>query len=596
MTTEKHYYTDEKNAQIVIALLKAHGIRKVVANPGTTNLPFVGSVQNDPWFQVYSGIDERHSAYMAVGMAAESGEPVVLSCTGATASRNYFPALTEAYYRKLPILALTSIHHLNDAGNLTPQMLDRKNQPGDTVRHSLQCPVPHSRQEIADCVSNVNKAILELFRHGGGPVHINLETERTFTFNTEALPTVRVIRRVSPFQAKWPIIEPNWKVAIWATCHKRFSHDEISVMERFVKAHNAVVLTDKTSSTYCGLGAVGSRLLMLQRGWAANEGFQDLLPDLVIQIGEVPGDYSAMGIAGRAKQFWRVSEDGEARDLFHKLTYVFEMPEPVFFQHYAEGAERTLEYATLWNEATDGLQKKLPELPFGNIWIASQLHDRLPKGSEIHLGILNSLRSWNMFPLPEGVTSASNVGGFGIDGCISTLIGASLASPQKLFFGIFGDLAFFYDLNALGNRHIGKNLRLLVVNNGCGAEFTLSVHPASQFGEQTLDYLAAGHHFGNGSRTLVKHYAEDLGFRYLSASSKEEFLAGREEFLSAEGNKPVLFECFTTPKDESDALEAVKSIEIPPPAPIEKHHRSLAGMVKSAVPQRVKNAIKELVK
>ena len=97
MSEQKHYYTDEKNAQIVIALLKANGIRKVIANPGTTNISFVGSVQNDPWFQVYSGIDERHSAYMAVGMAAESGEPVVLSCTGATASRNYYSALTEAY-------------------------------------------------------------------------------------------------------------------------------------------------------------------------------------------------------------------------------------------------------------------------------------------------------------------------------------------------------------------------------------------------------------------------------------------------------------------------------------------------------------------
>lgn len=70
---KKHYYTDERNAQIVIALLKAHGIRKVIANPGTTNIAFVGSVQNDPWFQVFSGVDERHSSYMAVGMAAESG-------------------------------------------------------------------------------------------------------------------------------------------------------------------------------------------------------------------------------------------------------------------------------------------------------------------------------------------------------------------------------------------------------------------------------------------------------------------------------------------------------------------------------------------
>ena len=101
-------YSNEKNVLLMVALLKAHGIRKVVASPGTTNITFVASLTHDPFFQVYSSVDERSAAYMACGMADESGEPVVISCTGATASRNYFPGLTEAYYRKLPILAITS--------------------------------------------------------------------------------------------------------------------------------------------------------------------------------------------------------------------------------------------------------------------------------------------------------------------------------------------------------------------------------------------------------------------------------------------------------------------------------------------------------
>ena len=105
---EKKYYTSEKNVQILLALLKAHGIRKIIASPGATNVCFVGSCQSDSWFELYSSVDERSAAYMACGLAAESGEPVVLSCTGSTASRNYLPGLTEAYYRKLPVLAVTS--------------------------------------------------------------------------------------------------------------------------------------------------------------------------------------------------------------------------------------------------------------------------------------------------------------------------------------------------------------------------------------------------------------------------------------------------------------------------------------------------------
>ena len=79
---DRKYYTNERSQQIVIALLKAHGIRKVVASPGTTNITLVGSRQQDPYFEMYSSVDERSAAYIACGLAAESGEPVVLSCTG----------------------------------------------------------------------------------------------------------------------------------------------------------------------------------------------------------------------------------------------------------------------------------------------------------------------------------------------------------------------------------------------------------------------------------------------------------------------------------------------------------------------------------
>ena len=71
MTAGK-YYTDEQNAQIVIALLKGHGIRKVVASPGATNIPITGSIQNDPFFEVWSAPDERSAAYIACGLAAAS--------------------------------------------------------------------------------------------------------------------------------------------------------------------------------------------------------------------------------------------------------------------------------------------------------------------------------------------------------------------------------------------------------------------------------------------------------------------------------------------------------------------------------------------
>ena len=81
-------YTTERNNQIMIELLKKYNIKKIIASPGATNVSFIASVQSDPFFEIYSCVDERSAAYMACGMSEESGEPVVISCAGATASRN----------------------------------------------------------------------------------------------------------------------------------------------------------------------------------------------------------------------------------------------------------------------------------------------------------------------------------------------------------------------------------------------------------------------------------------------------------------------------------------------------------------------------
>lgn len=137
----EHYYTSERNAQIVISLMKAHGIRKVIASPGTTNICFIASIQNDPYFEIYSAPEECSAAYIACGMAAECGEPVAISCTGATASRNYMPGLTEAYYRKLPILAITSSRRNYRIGHNFDQVTDRTTLPRDVVKLSVQMPL-----------------------------------------------------------------------------------------------------------------------------------------------------------------------------------------------------------------------------------------------------------------------------------------------------------------------------------------------------------------------------------------------------------------------------------------------------------------------
>lgn len=548
----KTFYTAERDAQILIQLMKDHGIKKIVASPGSTNICFVASVQQDPFFEIYSSIDERSAAYMACGLAAESGEPVAISCTGATASRNYMPGLTEAYYRHLPVLAITSTQSIERLGHNIPQVVDRTVVPNDLVYLSCRLPMVTNEETEWSCVVKVNKALLELKRNGGGPVHIDLTTEYNTDFSIKELPSVRKIERYMPGD-NFPKIK-NERIAIFVGSHSQWNGKLVESVEKFCEAYNAVVLCDHTSN-YWG----NYRILPNALCGQINNRTECAEIDILIHIGEMSGCYLNIS----PKNVWKVHKDGELKDTFRKLENVFEMDENIFFEQYIRGVEpKNTTYYEAWKEECEKLSNNMPEIPFSNVWVAEQLSSKLPQNSVLHFGILNSLRSWNYFEITKGINGYCNVGGFGIDGCVSSLIGASLANRNRLYFGIVGDLAFFYDMNSLGNRHIASNVRLIIVNNGRGSEFRNSINWGSMFGDDTDEYISAARHFGNQSNVLVRHYAEDLGFEYLSASNKKEFEEESIRFLRTEiRDKPIVFELFTTPENESEALEKIVNIE-----------------------------------
>ena len=585
-------YTDARNAQLVIALLKEYGIRNIIASPGTTNVPFVYSVQNDSFFNIYSAIDERSAAYMACGLAAESGEPVVLSCTGATASRDYMPGLTEAFYRKLPVLALTSMHFTEDIGNLSTQILDRSVIPNDIARYHTSLEMIENERMAKDEELRINIALSELTRDGGGPVAVQLITDGNYTFSATSLPKVNRINRFLPEKiSEWPELPDNAKIAVLLGVHRTFSATESEMLEHFVETHDAVVFSD-ISSGYHGKFAFGSALACIQlQNNPIRSAFE---PDLVIHVGEMTGDYNTMGfLTGLNCPVWRVSLDGEFRQHFARLENVFQCSIEFFFSHYASNKHVESGYRTKWENYDIQLRKRMPEFPFSNIWMAQQLHSMISAGSIVHPAILSSLSSWDYFPLPKDVRSSANVGGFGIDGCTSALIGASLSS-HELCFCITGDLAFFYDMNSLGCREIGPNLRILLINNGLGMTFKLSNHVGSQIGPSANIFIAAeGHNAAaksvTGNQSPARAWAESLGFKYLSASSKEEFNAVKDIFTSKDSEAPILFECFTHEEDERTARDLIDSIDSRTDSKTQ-----LKKTIKKVLPKSVIDSLKSL--
>ncbi len=575
-----HFYCNDKATQMLLVLLKENKIKRIVASPGTGNMPFVASVQQDSFFEVYSCVDERSAAYMACGMVWESGEPVVLSCTGATASRNYFSALTEAFYRKLPILVVTASQRSCNEGQLITQYINRTLQPTDTVCLSVQIPAIKDTEDIWDCNVKLNRCVLELFRQRQ-PVHINMEGRYDLKFDVKTIPATRVIKRFYQGNA-FPVLPKSKRIAFVVGAHVPFDKELTEIMDAFCQRYNSVVFCDHTSGYY-GQYRVLASIAAAQEYY--NSPIFDNI-DILIHMGEQLGDLYLFNVLKKVKEVWRVHFDGELRDTYRKLKYVFQMNEKEFLLSYCKddcGQKQKNSYLEWCKSEVKSIIENIPPLPLSNIWVAQKASLRLPQNAVIYFSILNTLRSWNFFELKNHNTSFSNVGGFGIDGGISTLLGASQIHKNKLYYCVAGDLQFFYDMNACGNRHVGNNVRILLINNGKGSEFRLYTHGAQQMLQEDADkYIAASGHFGNQSAKLVKNYMEALGFLYLSAHTKEEFKESSTTFFDENiGEQPIIFEVFTNSDLESEALKRMRNIK-----------KDIGNMLKNETKAKVKKVVK----
>ena len=133
-------YNILKNVQIIISLLKSYNIRHLVISPGSRNVPFVHSVENDPFFKCYSIVDERGAGYFALGLAKELNEPVLISCTSSTASSNYLPAIRQAYLEGVQIIALTADRNPIFRGQMENQMIEQQDMYRTYCKKSVDLP------------------------------------------------------------------------------------------------------------------------------------------------------------------------------------------------------------------------------------------------------------------------------------------------------------------------------------------------------------------------------------------------------------------------------------------------------------------------
>ena len=536
-------YTELKSYQIIIALLKKYNIKHCVLSAGSRNVPFVHSVEEDPFFKCYSVVDERSAGYFALGLAQQLHEPVVISCTSSTATCNYWPPVAEAYYQGVPLVVMTSDRDPAMLGQWEDQMIDQVGMYDRHVRKAVNLPIINNNADFHFCQRLVNEALMELFHHNSGPVHINIPmVSYNVSFNQKELVDVVKFVRVeygrTPelWREKQLRLKDSQRILV-VSGQNSFVSDELQKrIQTFFEKYNCSLAFDHMANI--DNPNAWNPCVCMETRYVTNPKFKELCPDVVISLG-----YNVFsGLKDMLRKFtgtfehWSIEPEGKVIDMYKGLTTVFECQPEDFFGYMDDNAGDIKNNLIYNQQLVDYCNSvKYPEFPYCNIYAIKNVVENVPEGSVMNLSINDSIRITNFFKLHRGVKVYANIGTHGIDGCLSSLIGQSMAT-DALCFMVIGDLSFFYDMNALRIKHIKKNLRILMINNHGGEEFYYN----GIWRNENSDLHTTARH-----STKAEGWVKETGFKYLEAHDKESFDANLPAFLDESSEAPVFFEVFT---------------------------------------------------
>lgn len=547
---------------ILIKLLKLYKIKKLVLSSGARNVPFVFNVENDSDFECFSVIDERNAAFFALGLSQQSNEPVAIACTSGTAASNYITGITEAYYSHVPIVVLTFDRNPYMYNQLETQKIDQESIFDSITKKNVTLPVVKDEEDIWYCNRIINEALMEIYKPGCGPVHINIplvgNMNNLFNGSVEEniINAIKKIDYISYNESeKWEkaanVLLKKEKILLIIGQENTLSENQIGAIKKFAEITKCPILTDNLSNFKSQNNILAGPIIKALNRQTIDE----LLPEIIISFGNNMQERIKELLREKNVEHWYISEDGELRDCFKSLSILFETTIDFFFEKINNALNGKYNANGKYFDKWANLSKKIkmPEMPFSNFYVTREFSNLIPDNSLLHLAILNATRQMQFFPVNETIKVYSNVNAFGIDGCLPTFMGQAYAT-ENLAFLIIGDLSFFYGMNALAIKHIKNNIRILMINNGGGAEF--HIQPDSN-NIPTIDK-----HIGAAHNRRAEAWAKSLGYKYISANNKEEFNTKIKDFVKKDYDSPVFFEVFTNMKlDGEFCLSVYREME-----------------------------------
>lgn len=475
-----------------------------------------------------------------------------ISCTAATATCNYLPAMKEAYERNIQLVALTADQNPYEMFHMEDQCIDQVDMFHGYVKLAVDVPKVMNDADYWYCNRRMNEAFLELDHHGKGPIQINYhmsyDLNEISTYDVEELPVTRKIDRyeINADFAEFANMLSS-KKRIMVVGGSEFTEDGKlrRAINTFTEKYNAVVIADTYANIYSDNDKIFNPKALGDTITADQVKY--LAPDLIISFGAVY--YSTikyfMPVYSNTTEHWQICIDGMINDGYHCLKNVFEMKPEEFFERvnvYADTVNNG-EYAVRWKKRMDIVH--FPELGFTNLAVIKEFCKTIPDNSLLHTTVLDSIRMSNYVEMKPSIRCFANIGADGIDGALSTYLGQG-ESEEKPVYLLIGDLSLMYDMNALLQK-LPHNIRIVVINNYSGAEFH------KNFGLDRIPTL--NKHIAAGHRVKIANCCINSQFKYLAATNMEEV---REALtiLNTESEKPILLEVFTDADKDAKILKS----------------------------------------
>ena len=483
----------------------------VVISPGSRNVPLAIGFASNEKFNCYSIVDERSAAFFALGLSQKSKKPTILICTSGSALLNYYPAVAEAYYSEIPLIILSADRpkykiNIGDGQTIDQSDVYKKNilysntlsqdcshATEEIVKSNLQKIINKKDdsskiQKLQKSIQTNNEAMIEkafnLSINKMQPVHLNVPMEEPlYDFIDSPSISIKLKKK----------IEKNLSIKDLDNCYKTINKASkililIGVSDGYILSKKSiqkinscssmVVMKEHTSNVFneSFISNIDRLLGPIELQSNSDSAFDELSPEIVISLG-------GMIVSKKIKSFLRNYKPKKhfhignniSKDSFYSGVDHLEVSPNKFFENIVL-KKIDSNYHNIWqdiNRSKLELHNRYMRVAnFSDLKVFELLANWIPKKYDIQVANSTPVRYFQLFDLKNKNHMFANRGTSGIDGSTSTAIGSSINSDLPVVL-ITGDLSFFYDINALWNKHIPPSFRIIIINNGGGGIFKI---------------------------------------------------------------------------------------------------------------------------